>query len=245
MPAPKDPVKREEWRKKLSDFNKGRKLKPRSAEHCKKISEAKMGHSVSEETRIKIGNSCRGKRYKRKFPFSLEHRKNMSISQMGHSVSEKTREKLSIFNTGKILSEDHCKKIGDSKRGKKHSDKSRRKMSDSHKGERSYFWKGGISFEPYCNKFDKPFKERCRKFFGRICVECGKTEVENGKRLDVHHVNFDKSSCCSDATPLFVALCKSCHIKTNHNREYWEQHFTEMINTKYNGQCYLPKEKLE
>ena len=44
--------------------------------------------------------------------------------------------------------------------------------------------------------------------------------------------------------PLFVSLCQSCHAKTNKNREYWEQHFTEMINEYYGGRCYFLKEEM-
>lgn len=101
-------------------------------------------------------------------------------------------------------------------------------------------WQGGISFEPYCSKFNKEFKERVRAFFGYHCVECG--TPQNGSKLHVHHVNFQKDSCCNDGvTPLFVSLCDSCHGKTGRNRDYWQQHFTEIINRDYGGKCYLPK----
>lgn len=106
-------------------------------------------------------------------------------------------------------------------------------------------WLGGISFEPYCVLFNREFKDRVRDFFGRKCVECGKTEEEEGKKLSVHHVNFRKDSCCAEDAPrLFVSLCASCHAKTNTNRDYWEEYFTTMINEQYNGQCYLPKAKV-
>jgi len=72
-------------------------------------------------------------------------------------------------------------------------------------------------------------------------VECGKTEAENGQRLETHHVNLDKMACCNDNKPLFVALCKSCHGKVQYNKDYWQQHFTDMINDKHNGKCYIPK----
>lgn len=116
-----------------------------------------------------------------------------------------------------------------------------REWGKKHRGENSPMWKGGISYEPYCVLFNDEFKERVRNFFGRICVECGKTEEDNCERMSVHHVNFDKETCCNDEKPLFVTLCKSCHAKTNYNREYWEEKYTTLINEKYGGQCYLPK----
>ena len=69
-----------------------------------------------------------------------------------------------------------------------------------------------------------------------------KTIKQDGYKLDVHHVNFDKQSCCNDTIPLFVSLCRSCHMKTSFNRDYWQDHFTEMINEQYNGRCYLQKD---
>lgn len=100
-------------------------------------------------------------------------------------------------------------------------------------------WQGGIAFEPYCPKFNEEFKERVREFFGYICVEC--STPQNGERLHVHHVNFNKDTCCDSTIPLFVPLCRACHGKTQHNRPYWQQHFTDMINQYYGGKCYLPK----
>jgi hypothetical protein len=32
-------------------------------------------------------------------------------------------------------------------------------------------------------------------------------------------------------------------MKTNHNRDYWENYFSELINTKYGGKCYYTKEE--
>ena len=165
--------------------------------------------------------------------------------------TEETRKKVSESLKRVVRTPDHCKHISESKKGERHPlfgkhipDDTRRKMSESHKGkfagEKSWFWKGGLSFEPYCIKFNNEFRERVRAFFGYRCVECG--VLQSVKKLSVHHVNFRKDSCCSpDAPRLFVPLCKSCHSKTNHRREYWEHHFTEMITEKYDGKCYEMK----
>jgi hypothetical protein len=108
-------------------------------------------------------------------------------------------------------------------------------------GENSCMWKGGTSFGPYCPKFNYEFKERVREFFGRRCVVCGKTESENGKRLDVHHIDYNKQTCCDNTKPLFVALCKSCHRRTNKLKEYWEETLKNLILLEYDGECFLPR----
>lgn len=110
------------------------------------------------------------------------------------------------------------------------------------RGSNSHMWKGGISYEPYCEKFNNDLKERVRAFFSYRCLECGSDG--NGIRLAVHHVNFNKGTCCDNDRKLFVPLCSKCHGKTNRNREYWTQHFTEIIDTLYAGKCYFTKEEM-
>ena len=112
----------------------------------------------------------------------------------------------------------------------------------AHNGERASGWKGGISFEPYCILFNKEFKERVRAFWGNKCPVCGKTEEESRESLCVHHVGYDKEVCCNDNERLFVPLCRSCHTRTNANREVWEEYFTYMISI-HGGKCYYTKEE--
>jgi hypothetical protein len=110
-------------------------------------------------------------------------------------------------------------------------------------GERNPAWAGGTSFEPYCILFNDEFKERVRIWFGYTCVECG--TPQNGRRHCVHHVNYDKETCCHDGEPLFVCLCNKCNLAANNNRPYWEQHFAEWIHGYYGNKCYLSKEEMK
>jgi hypothetical protein len=109
------------------------------------------------------------------------------------------------------------------------------------KGENNHMWRGGISFEPYCQLFNDEFKERCREFWGRKCGVCGKTEKENGQKLQVHHINYDKQVCCNSTKPLFIPLCKQCHNKTNINRTGWENILTNFVMVYLNGECYYSR----
>lgn len=92
-------------------------------------------------------------------------------------------------------------------------------------GERNSNWHGGISFEPYCNKFNNVFKESVRKRDDYTCQLCGYEQLLDGKRLDVHHIHYDKENCAPDV----VALCRSCNSRVNGNRDYWEQYFEEQL----------------
>ncbi len=56
--------------------------------------------------------------------------------------------------------------------------------------------------------------------------------------------------CCEDdgemgVPHLFIPLCKSCHPKTNFNREYWEELFYYIIIFEYNEECFIEKEKVK
>ena len=104
------------------------------------------------------------------------------------------------------------------------------------RGKNSPHWKNGASFEPYCSKFNNEFKEKIRDKFDRVCFLCGKTEEENGRRLSVHHVNYNKNcGCDEDKTCQFVPLCIGHNSKVNTNREMWEKKINDMMKNKLSG----------
>lgn len=149
------------------------------------------------------------------------------------NMSDETKKKIAKKNKGNKcalgnkLSDNTKKKMSESRKGKQptlgyhHTEEVKQKIRDSLSGEKSPNWKGGISFEPYCHKFNTQFKESVREQFDRKCFLCG--VPENGAKLSVHHVNYDKSCLCSKIECEFVPLCASCHGKTsNGDRAEWE-----------------------
>ncbi len=112
------------------------------------------------------------------------------------------------------------------------------------RGPESNLWKGGISFEPYCPKFNNNLKERVRSFFGYGCLMCGKTTEENNNiNLCVHHVEYDKNACCHGKPVHFASLCHRCHSKTNYERERWEAMLHRIIDEIYDGRSYYTQEE--
>ncbi|MDD5358617.1 MAG: hypothetical protein PHX80_05700 [Candidatus Nanoarchaeia archaeon] len=93
------------------------------------------------------------------------------------------------------------------------------------RGEDALNWKDGISFVPYCPKFNEALKEKIRTRDGRICQRCMMTEEENGQKLSVHHVHYDKENC----TPDLISLCRDCNSIVNFNRDYYENLFIEKL----------------
>ena len=90
-------------------------------------------------------------------------------------------------------------------------------------GENNSRWEGGISSLPYCYKFNNKFKEAVRKRDDYTCQLCG--SEQNGRKLDVHHVHYDKENCYPDV----ITLCRSCNSRVNGNRDYWEKYFEDLL----------------
>lgn len=223
-----------------------------SEETKRKISERRMGIKFSEEHLKNLRKSHEGN-----VPWN-KGKKGLQVAwNKGQPLSEKQKKLLSVVlkgrvspNKGKTLSDAHKKHLSEShkgqpgywkgkstwSKGKHFTEEHKRKISESQKGrpgksgKDNPAWKGGISFEPYCHKFNDAFKESIRDKFNRECFLCSKNETDNGKKLSVHHVNYDKNCLCGDAECEFVPLCQSCHAKTNHNRDCYENHIIEKLN---------------
>lgn len=206
--------------------------------------------------------------YSNKHLSKILNRSCASVLSMARSFELfKSKCYISKANTdrtrGRILSEETKQRISDSLKGKFKaelnpnfgnwwSDEQCKRLSEKVKksgryvGENNPTWKGGVSFEPYCIKFNDEFKERIREYWNRKCVVCDMDEKMNGRRMDVHHVEYNKETCCDDSIPLFVSLCKKCHRKTHGNRDFWIGEFKRIIYSKnMTGKCYLTCDEME
>jgi hypothetical protein len=86
-------------------------------------------------------------------------------------------------------------------------------------GENSFLWRGGTSFKSYCKKFNEALKKDIRTRFGKKCYLCG--NQENGRKLDIHHIDYNKNSICNGKDWALIPLCRGCHSKTNHQKWFW------------------------
>ena len=118
----------EETKQKIGEALKGKKRKPFSKEHKKRISVALSNRVVSEETKQKIS----------------EARKGIISPMKGKHHSIETKNKISKSNSGKHLSEESKQKISEAHKGNKNpfyhkhlSKEHRKKISESHKGIQS------------------------------------------------------------------------------------------------------------
>lgn len=87
----------------------------------------------------------------------------------------------------------------------------------------------GASFESYTLAFTESLKTSIRDRDNRECQLCHKKEIELKRKLDVHHIDYNKKNC--NETNL-ISLCLKCHRKTNGNRIYWLQYFIKFMEEK-------------
>lgn len=88
-------------------------------------------------------------------------------------------------------------------------------------GKNHWNWQDGKSFEPYCILFDFKKKEEIRNKYGRVCIVCGKSTLQNVSkdktywfgRLDIDHVDENKMQGCNNWEWRLVPLCRVCHAK--------------------------------
>jgi|GEM_PF-2501928 hypothetical protein len=80
-------------------------------------------------------------------------------------------------------------------------------------------WKNGVSYEPYCPRFNNTLKEKIRDAFDRKCFLSG--IPENGTKLCIHHCDYLKSQGCQGQRWSLLPLNTRWHVKTNFNRWYW------------------------
>ena len=219
-----------------------------------------FAHMSSPQSRIKISMALKGK------PKTPEHTEKVRLAnstpearllhrnaRLGKKASESTKAKLRLLKAGNqnMLGKRHSlvtrKKMSNARIGTKCSEETRIRISHGgigkHNGDKNPAWKGGVAYLPYCHKFNRKFKDRVRNFFGNVCAGCGIHVSDLKRNLDVHHVNFNKNSCCDNTKPLFVPLCRSCHSKTRHDPDYYQTYYTNMINGTYGGKCYLENSK--
>lgn len=158
-----------------------------------------------------------------------EHRAKLSAAGKNRKHSEETKKKMS--DIAKARNKDFYKRISRALMGRKFSEEHRAKISTAKKGRQCLSennnWRGGVSFIPYPLGWSKTFKEQIRYRDGYRCQLCGMPETENGKRLDVHHIDYNKTNLSEKN---LISLCVRCHRKTNHNRQYWAEYFESAKN---------------
>jgi len=89
-------------------------------------------------------------------------------------------------------------------------------------------WNKGMGTPPeYNGTFNSKFKELIRERDSWKCQLCGCPETECIRKLDIHHIDYNKKN---DSPLNLVSLCTGCHTKTTHKREYYKKYFSKERN---------------
>lgn len=242
MGYPKDLTKIEEWKHHISIANTGKK---RTDEYKRKSSESRKGIPMKDETKKKISLVTKGK------PKSEETKQKIRENHVGmlgchHTEEHKERQRLKMRGINNVrfgthLSLTHKQLVSKAQKGRKRLPRTyeyRMKLCECGIGG---FWYGNVRYYDkvkYCERFDEPFKERVRAYWDHICFECG--TPQNGTKLSIHHIHYDKQMCCNGSPEDVIPLCQSCHSITLRNRDYWEGYFVDLL-YMYNpdGKCFF------
>lgn len=155
-------------------------------------------------------NPNKGRRFGKAF------RERVSRAKKGWTPPPGWSERQSRAQKGRKKTAAHQAKINAALR----KPEVRAKISAAGRGSKHYNWKGGTSFLPHPPEFTRELRDRVRKRDGFQCrmPGCGATQKQLGRRLDVHHVDYDKKN---NQPSNLISLCMPCHRRTNYRRGQW------------------------
>jgi hypothetical protein len=248
-----DPVERE----KQIDLRTGVVRKPESIQ---KGIESRKWYKPSEETKEKQRES--NKKYIETHPeryeqvcqnlssrHTFESGRELGLKNKGRKHSKESRLHMGIL---KIGNKNHFF-------GKTHSDITLCKMRENRKGkctgEDNPLWKGGISFEPYCYKFNARRRRSVRNFFKNLCICCGCHTSENiskgsrsvlvPKELSVHHIHHNKNEGCNGLPFNLVPMCEECHLDERWNEEEYKIYINRTLSEGFKWGIWSEQEYIK
>lgn len=92
-------------------------------------------------------------------------------------------------------------------------------------GKNAYNYIHGESRLPYPMEFNEKLKEFIRRRDNYKCMNCGVTQKEMLRNIDVHHIDYNKKNI---DTINLISLCNKCNIRANFNHKYWKNHYEQM-----------------
>ena len=176
---------------------------------------------LTKETKKKISESMKGK------VKTKEHLDNLRKSYKKRSLNKEYRLKLSEgklgelnpnYKDGSTNKKRYCKDCG--KSITKGSKLGRCKLCSTQGKLNPCYIEDLIRDYPL--EFNRILKEQIRVRDNQQCQICGILQKNYYRKLDVHHIDYDKDNLNQEN---LITLCSSCHVCTNHNREIYIEYF--------------------
>lgn len=197
------------------------------------------GMVVSEEDRKKLSLALKGKKHTKEHNIKsgLGNRGKVRTPEMRKRASEKAKKNPNMYWLGKKRSELDKKKMSEAQLknpnrywlGKQITKEHREKSSKGwfKKGEMPHNFQNYKSREPYSVDWSKTLRRGIRERDKYTCQLCGDKQEDHS--FDVHHIDYNKENCNPEN---LITLCRKCHGKTSHNREYWLRYFKDIQKIK-------------
>jgi hypothetical protein len=204
------------------------------------VCKAKRGELLGEKNpmfgthRSGMDNPFYGKKHTIETKVKMRKPKKDSSTMGKHKRTEEIKKKQSESMIQLWSDPENKKRLIKIKRNIEYREKLSKKKTEYHennpdiiKGENNPNWRGGLSKLPYTQDWTEDLKDSIRKRDNYFCQICNKSQEETGRKLDVHHIDYDKENC--DPNNL-ISLCHSCHTKTTSgNRERWKVYFYRRV----------------
>ena len=187
-----------------SPWNKGKKGAQKHSEETRKYL-AEILRKAGVKSQFKKGN----------IPW-IKGKKGFIPWNKGKTHTEITRKKISEKTRGRKQSPEEIKHRAESRKGYRPSEATKRKVSEAFKGEKSHFWKGGITPINSVIRSSLEYKLWREAVFKRdnyTCIWCGD---KRGGKLNADHIKpFALFPELRFALDNGRTLCEPCHKKTD------------------------------
>ena len=175
----------------------------------------KKGHVPWIKNKKHTEKAIRKMKGKRGKFHSEEFRKRMSKRLKGIKFTEEHKRKMSKALKGRVHTKETLRKMSKANKGKHLSEEIRKKRSESMRGEKSRFWKGGVTSINHKIRGSLEYRLWREVIFKRdnyTCIWCGD---DKGGNLEADHIKpFAFYPELRFAIDNGRTLCKSCHKTT-------------------------------